>query len=255
MRVDLNSDLGESFGPWVMGDDKAMLDLVTSANVACGFHGGDADVMRSTIAAAKQRGVAIGAHPGFQDLQGFGRRRILGLSGREIENLVAYQIGALQALAALEGYRVTHVKAHGALSNMACEAAAIADALARAVKGVDASLFFVVLPLTETERAGEAHGLRLAREIYADRAYLDDGNLAPRSQKGTVLHDAAIIGERVLAMVRDQAIITLSGKRLKMPIDTICIHGDTPGAVAIARSLRAKLEGAGVTLESFASRS
>ena len=171
MQVDLNSDLGESFGAWRMGDDAAMLDIVTSANVACGFHAGDPSEMRATVERAKARGVAIGAHPGFQDLQGFGRRPIQGLTVREIEAMIAYQIGALQATASLAGHKVTHVKAHGALSNMACVDDTMATALASAIKAVDRDLVFVVIPLTALERAGERANLPLAREISADRAY------------------------------------------------------------------------------------
>lgn len=252
MRVDLNSDMGESFGPWIMGDDAGMLDIVTSANIACGFHGGDPGIMRATCEAAKARGVAIGAHPGFHDLQGFGRRQIVGLSAREIESLIAYQVGALQAVAAMAGHRVTHVKAHGALSNMACVDAGMAAALARAVKAVDPGLVFVVIPLTELERAGEAAGLNLAREIYADRAYEDDGTLVSRKKPGAVLHDAGAVARRVVQMVREQAITGVGGKRLKLVVDTVCIHGDTPGAVAMAKAVRAALNAAGVAIAPFA---
>jgi UPF0271 protein len=252
VRVDLNSDLGESFGPWNMGDDAGMLDIVTTANVACGFHGGDPEIMRATCEAAKARGVAIGAHPGFNDLQGFGRRQIVGLSAREIESLMAYQIGALQAMAAMAGHRVTHVKVHGALSNMACVDAAMAGALARAIKAVDARLFFIVIPLTALERAGEATGLKLAREVYADRAYEDDGTLVSRKKPGAVLHDPAAVAARVLRMVRDQAIVSVNGKRLPLSVDTVCIHGDSPGAVAMAKAVRAALTAAGVEISAFA---
>jgi UPF0271 protein len=252
MQVDLNSDLGEGFGPWTMGDDAAMLDIVTSANVACGFHAGDPDIMRGTVERAKARGVAIGAHPGFQDLQGFGRRPVLGLGRREIESLIAYQIGALQAMAAVAGHRVTHVKAHGALSNMACVDEAMAGALASAIKAVDPNLVFVVIPLTALERAGEKANLKLAREIYADRAYEDDGTLVSRKKPGAVLHDAGEVAARVLAMVEERAIVSVSGKRLALGIDTVCIHGDSPGAVAMAQAVRKKLTDAGVKIAPFA---
>lgn len=251
MRVDLNSDMGESFGPWTMGDDTAMLDIVTSANVACGFHGGDPDIMRATCETARARGVAIGAHPGFRDLQGFGRRQVLGLSAREIESLVAYQIGALQAMAATVGHKVSHVKVHGALSNMACVDAAMAQALARAIKAVDPGLIFVVIPLTQLERAGEAAGLPLAHEIYADRAYEDDGTLVSRKNPGAVLHDPEAVAERVLRMVQEQAIVSVTGKRLPLAVETVCIHGDSPGAIAMARAVRSALTGAGVTVAPF----
>ena len=251
MHVDLNCDLGESFGPWPLGADEAMLDLVTSANVACGFHGGDQDTMLKTAKLAKAKNVAIGAHPGFDDLQGFGRRRMIGLSGSEIETLIAYQIGALLGIAALAGHKVTHVKAHGALSNMACEDEALATGIARAIKGVDPKLIFVVLPLSELERAGERTGLTMAREVFADRAYMDDGMLAPRSMPGSVLHDAAIVGERTLRMVQDREVVSLSGKRIKMAVDTICIHGDNAAAVALGKSVRDALKAAGVSIEPF----
>jgi UPF0271 protein len=252
MQVDLNSDLGESFGAWRMGDDAAMLDIVTSANVACGFHAGDPDEMRATVERAKARGVAIGAHPGFHDLQGFGRRQILGLTAREIEAMVAYQIGALQATAALAGHKVTHVKAHGALSNMACVDDAMATALAAAIKAVDRDLVFVVIPLTALERAGERANLPLAREIYADRAYEDDGTLVSRKKPGAVLHDPEEVAARVLAMVEARAIVSVSGKKLALGIDTVCIHGDSPGAVAMAQAVRRTLAGAGVKIAPFA---
>jgi len=252
MPIDLNSDLGESFGPWTMGDDGAMLDIVTSANVACGFHAGDPDHMRATVERAKARGVAIGAHPGFCDLQGFGRRPVQGLAAREIENLVAYQIGALQAVASFAGHRVTHVKAHGALSNMACVDDTMAGALAAAIKAVDPDLVFVVIPLTALERAGEKANLKLAREIYADRAYEDDGTLVSRKKPGAVLHDPATVADRVLAMVEARAIVSVTGKKLSLGIDTVCIHGDSPGAVAMAKAVRRRLDEAGVAIRPFA---
>lgn len=251
IEVDLNSDLGESFGAWTMGDDGAMLDVVTSANIACGFHAGDPDTMLKTVENAKARGVAIGAHPGFHDLQGFGRRQVQGLAAREIETLVAYQIGALQAVATMAGHRVTHVKAHGALSNMAMVDTAMATSLARAVRAVDPSLVFVVIPLTALERAGEAANLPLAREIYADRAYEDDGTLVPRRKPGAVLHDPETVAARVLQMVEERAIVSVSGKRLALTIDTVCIHGDSPGAVAMARAVRRRLDEAGIRIAPF----
>jgi UPF0271 protein len=251
IEVDLNSDLGESFGAWTMGDDGAMLDVVTTANVACGFHAGDPDTMRKTVENAKARGVAIGAHPGFHDLQGFGRRQIQGLSAREIETLVAYQIGALQAVATMSGHRVTHVKAHGALSNMAMTDMAMATSLASAVRAVDPSLTFVVIPLTALERAGEAANLPLAREIYADRAYEDDGTLVSRKKPGAILHDPETVAARVLQMVQERAIISVTGKRLALSIDTVCIHGDSPGAVAMARAVRRRLGEASIRIAPF----
>jgi UPF0271 protein len=240
--VDLNSDLGEGFGMWSMGDDAAMLDIVTSANVACGFHAGDSDIMLSISKLAKSKGVSIGAHPGYRDLHGFGRRPVPGLTASEIETMIAYQIGALQALATMAGHRVTFVKVHGALSNVACADPMTAKAIASAIKAVDRDLIWVVLPRSEIERAGEAANLPLARELFADRAYEDDASLMSRSKPGSVLHDAEAIAQRVLRMVNDQAVVSASGKTLKMPVETICVHGDTPGAVSIARQVRSVLE-------------
>lgn len=251
MQVDLNCDLGESFGPWPMGADEAMLDIVTSANVACGFHGGDQDTMLKTAKLAKAKGVAIGAHPGFDDLQGFGRRPMLGMSASEIETLTAYQIGALLGIAALAGHKVTHVKAHGALSNMACRDATIASAIARAIRGIDRTLIFVVLPLSELEKAGEKAGLPLAREVFADRAYDDTGMLASRALPGTLLHDPVEVGERTLRMVVEREITSLSGKRLQVKVDTICIHGDNKTAVELGKSVRARLGAGGVSIRPF----
>jgi len=249
--VDLNSDLGESFGAWNMGDDAAMLDIVTSANVACGFHAGDPEIMLKTVEQAKARGVAIGAHPGFQDLQGFGRRPIQGMTAREIEAMLAYQIGALQGMAAMAGHRVTHVKAHGALSNMAMFDDAIAGALARAVRAVDPALVFVVIPLTALERAGQAANLPLAREIFADRAYEDDGSLVSRKKPGAMLHDPEAVATRVLQFVQERAITSINGKRLPLTIDTVCIHGDSPGAVEMARAVRRRLEAGNIRIAPF----
>lgn len=254
MNIDLNCDLGEGFGAWTMGDDLAMLDLASSVNIACGFHAGDPDIMLKTTHMAKQRGVSIGAHPGYRDLHGFGRRPVSGLSSAEIESMVAYQIGALQAVAALAGHRVTHVKAHGALSNVACADAMTARAIASAVKAVDPGLFFVVLPESELVKAGEAAGLNLIYEVFADRSYEDDAQLVVRGKPGAVLHDADQIASRVVRMVQDKAIISTSGKVIKVDIDTVCIHGDTPGAVDIARTIRAELERAGISIAPFNAR-
>jgi UPF0271 protein len=249
--VDLNCDCGESFGAYKMGDDAAMLEIVTSANVACGFHGGDPDVMLATFEIAKKRAVAIGAHPGFPDIWGFGRRR-LPFSNKEIERIVAYQIGAAQGIAALADHRVTYVKAHGALNNIACEDLDVALAIAQATRAVSPDLVFLAIAGTALEAAGHAAGLRVAREIYADRAYTDEGLLAARSHAGAVLHDPEAVAARVLAMVGENAVIAVSGKRIPVAIDSICVHGDTPGAVMMAKSVRARLEAAGFVLASFA---
>ena len=249
--VDLNCDCGEGFGAYAMGDDAAMLDIVTSANVACGFHAGDPDIMAKTFALAKAKGVAVGAHPGFADRAGFGRRPIPATPA-EIERLVAYQIGAAQALAAQAGHRLTHVKPHGALSNIAMADADVARAIAHATRAVDPALVFLAIAGTELERAGEAEGLTTIQEVFADRGYTDDGHLAPRAMEGAVLHDAAAAADRAAAMVADGAIVTMSGKLVAVGIGSICVHGDTPGAVAMARAVRAALEAAGISLRPFA---
>ena len=249
--IDLNCDLGESFGPWVMGNDEAMIELATSVNVACGFHAGDADTMRKTVELAKARGVSIGAHPGYRDLHGFGRRPVPGLKSSEIENMVAYQIGALQAIATAAGHKVTHVKAHGALSNVACEDDMTARAIANAIKAVDPSLIFVVLADSRLVTAGEKANLPMVHEVFADRAYEDDGQLVSRRKPGAVLHDAGQITDRVVRMVQDGEVISVTGKRMKMRMDTVCIHGDTPGAVEIARVLRKGLSDAGIAVAPF----
>ena len=249
--IDLNCDLGESFGPWMMGNDEAMIELATSVNVACGFHAGDADIMRKTVELAKARGVSIGAHPGYRDLHGFGRRPVPGLKSSEIENMIAYQIGALQAIATAAGHKVTHVKAHGALSNVACEDDMTARAIANAIKAVDPSLIFVVLADSRLVTAGEKANLPMVHEVFADRAYEDDGQLVSRRKPGAVLHDAGQITDRVVRMVQDGEVISVTGKRMKMRMDTVCIHGDTPGAVEIARVLRKGLSDAGIAVAPF----
>jgi 5-oxoprolinase (ATP-hydrolysing) subunit A len=250
--VDLNADMGEGFGPWKMGDDEAMLSIVSSANIACGWHAGDPIIMHRTAEIAKAKGVAIGAHPGFGDLCGFGRRTIRGETMADLEKQVAYQIGAMQACAALAGHKVTHVKAHGALGNMSNDDADIAMAIGRAIKGVDPSLVFVVMPTLPTEQVGEKLGLPMAREVFADRTYDDGGNLTSRKKDGAIIHDAAYAAERVLRMVQDQEVVTVTGRKLKVAIDTICVHGDNPAAIAMARQVRATLETAGVAIRPFA---
>jgi 5-oxoprolinase (ATP-hydrolysing) subunit A len=249
--VDLNCDLGEGFGAWEMGNDAAMIELATSVNIACGFHAGDPDIMRKTVELAKARGVSVGAHPGYRDLHGFGRRPVPGLKSSEIENLVAYQIGALQAVAIAAGYKVTHVKAHGALSNVACEDDMTATAIANAIRAVDPNLIFVVLANSRLVRAGEAANLPMVHEVFADRAYEDDGTLVSRRKPGAVLHEASQIADRVVRMVQDGAVVSATGKVIKMRGDTVCIHGDTPGAVEIARGVRKALGDAGIQVAPF----
>lgn len=248
MQVDLNADLGEGFGPWTMGDDAALLDVVTTANVACGFHAGDPAIMRATVLAARARDVAVGAHPGYADLAGFGRRAMPGVTAAEVENLVAYQIGALAAICALAGHPMTHVKTHGALGNACADDDDLATAVARAIRAVDPGLAFMVMPGTATERAADRAGLRPIREVYADRSYADSFNLTPRSLSGAMIHDPATALARVIDMVSQGQIVSTSGKVLRVGIDSICVHGDNPQSVAMARHLRAGLEQAGIAV-------
>lgn len=251
MQVDLNSDMGESFGPWRMGDDAALLDIITSANIACGFHAGDADVMAATMQRAAQNGVGIGAHPGFADLQGFGRRRMQ-LTAEELGNMVAYQLGAAQAMARLAGGTVRHLKLHGAVANMASEDAQIARACYQAALRVDPDIILVTLAATASEAVARELGAAYANEIFADRAYNDDATLVDRKKPGAVLHDPAIAGARMEQMIRAGGIITESGKLIPCRIDTICVHGDSPDAVAMARAVRDHLTAAGITVTQFA---
>ncbi|MCI0430682.1 MAG: 5-oxoprolinase subunit PxpA [Rhodospirillales bacterium] len=250
--VDLNCDMGESFGAWVMGNDAEMLRIVSSANIACGFHAGDPLVMHKTLTLAKQNNVGVGAHPSFLDLWGFGRRPIQGERPEDIEKIIIYQVGAIRTMALSVGHPIAHVKAHGSLANMAAVDAELAMAVARAIRTVDRALIFVVMPGAETEKAGEKLGLRLAREIYADRTYDDSGNLTSRKLPGSVLTDPELAAERVLRMVEEQAITSVSGKKIPVRIDTICVHGDNLAAVAMAAKVRARLETAGVSIRPMA---
>ncbi|MEN9895909.1 MAG: hypothetical protein RIR97_1761 [Pseudomonadota bacterium] len=250
MRVDLNSDMGEGFGPWTMGDDAAMLDIVTSANIACGFHAGDPDVMARTFELAQQKGVAVGAHPGFDDLKGFGRRS-LPHSSREIEHLVAYQIGAAQALAAYAGHRLTHVKAHGALGNLAQQNEDVARAVNNAIAAVDRNLICLAIALGHQEQQARERGLTVCSEIFADRAYTSKGYLLDRSIAGAVIHDGAFAAARAVRMIQSGTIETVDGKCLKTEIDSICVHSDTPASVAMAGQVRQGLERAGIRVVNF----
>ncbi|MBO6883303.1 MAG: LamB/YcsF family protein [Marivita sp.] len=253
MHVDLNADMGESFGTWPMGSDAALLEVITSANVACGFHAGDPDVMAQTMGLAVTKGVGIGAHPGFPDLQGFGRRR-MHLSHDNLQNLVRYQLGAAQAMARSVGGEVRHLKLHGALANMASEDVAMATACYEGALSVDPNIIIMVLAATQQQDAVEALGCRWAGEIFADRAYNDDATLVDRSLPGAVIHDADVAGQRMVDMVKAGAIITESGKHISAAVDTICLHGDGATAVQIARTVRSALADAGVTLQRFAGR-
>lgn len=251
-KIDLNCDMGESFGAYTIGDDAGMLKLVSTANIACGFHAGDPVVMRKTIRMAKENGVSVGAHPSFADLYGFGRRRISGERPEDLETQLIFQIVAMQGMCALEGHPMTHVKTHGALGNMAAVDPDLAALCVRAIRAVDPGLVFVTLPYSETYRAAEKMGVRVACEIYADRSYTDDGELTPRSQPGAVIHDPQQSLDQVLEMVINGHIPTTGGKKLPVEPETLCIHGDTPGAVEIARRLRTALEDNGVDIAPFA---
>ncbi|WHZ10553.1 MAG: Lactam utilization protein LamB [Burkholderiaceae bacterium] len=246
--VNLNADLGESFGAWTMGSDRELLRSVNSANVACGFHAGDPLVMRNTLRLAKAAGVSVGAHPSFPDLQGFGRRRMQ-LDPAELEAVLIYQIAALDGMARTEGLRIGHVKAHGALSNMACADPALARTVARAVAAYDARLILLAPALSCLCSAGREAGLAVAEEIFADRAYLDDGQLVPRSRPDAMIHGAAQSLAHVEAMLAEQAIISVTGRRLPTAIGSICVHGDGPDAVATAAHLHAQLEHKGYRLQ------
>lgn len=242
-RIDLNGDVGESFGLYTIGDDEGLLRYITSANVACGFHGGDPSVMRRTVSLAVSGGVALGAHPGFSDLMGFGRRE-LGMSAREVEDLVVYQIGALAGVAAAQEVRLHHVKPHGALYNMAARDRTMADAVARAIFTVDSTLILFGLSGSCLLDAGEAVGLRTAAEVFADRAYLSDGSLVPRDQPDAIIVDPVEVTERALRLVQDGAVITRGGDVIELRRETICVHGDTPSAGELAAGIRSSLEDA-----------
>src|SRR5688572_20272662 len=223
------------------------MQSIAAASVACGFHAGDPGIMRATIELARAHGVAVGAHPGFPDLEGFGRRE-LQVSPRDVEDFVVYQVGALAAIAAAQGVRLQHVKPHGALFNMAVRDAALADAIARAVVLIDRSMILFGLPGSELVAAGARAGLRTACEGFADRAYQSDGTLVSRQQPGSVIHDADAVARRVVRMVREQAVDAIDGTPVPLTIDTICVHSDTPGAAELAGRIRTELTRAGVAI-------
>jgi UPF0271 protein len=253
MRVDLNADMGESFGPWKMGDDAALLRTVTSANIACGGHAGDADTMAATMALAHRNGVGIGAHPGFMDLAGFGRNR-MSVPRATLQNQIRYQVAASIGIARSLGAKVRHLKLHGAVANMASEDPELAHDLYEAALSVDPDLIIMVLAATAQQEAVEDLGCTWAGEIFADRAYNDNATLVDRSIDGAVIHDPDIAGTRMVEMVKAGAIITQSGKHIPAAIDTICLHGDTPTAVQIARSVRTALEDADIAVRTFDGR-
>lgn len=248
--IDLNSDLGESFGPWPMGDDAAMLDVVTSANIACGFHAGDpAGILRSLKAAA-ERGVTVGAHIGYRDLVGFGRRN-MEPTDAELTSDAIYQIGALQGLAAAAGTRVAYVKPHGALYNTIAHDARQAAAVIAAIKAVDAHLPLMVLTNAPVVQQAREADLTVICEAFADRNYMPDGSLVSRTRQDAVLHDPAEIAQRMLRLVREGRVTAIDGSDIELDAQSICVHGDTPAAVSIARQLRVDLSAAGVALTPF----
>lgn len=243
--IDLNCDLGESFGRWTLGQDAELMESISSCNVACGFHAGDPDVMRRTVRLAKENGIAIGAHPGLPDLVGFGRRT-MSVTPQEVESLVLYQVGALAAIARAEGASLRHVKAHGALYNMAIRDRPLADAIARAVAAFDSSLLLFGLPGSELLRAGEAAGLAVAAEGFADRAYEPDGSLTPRSLPDAVIHNPDAVVARAVLMAREGVVVARNGEEVPMRVATICTHGDTPGSHLLTRRLREGLAQQGI---------
>jgi UPF0271 protein len=247
-RVDLNGDVGETVSGGTPGPDLALIPHLTSANIACGFHAGDPGVMRATVEFAREHGVAVGAHPGFPDPEGFGRRE-LQFSPADVEDFVAYQVGSLAAIAASLGVRLQHVKPHGALFNMAVRDAALAEAIARAAAVIDRTLILFGLPNSEIVSAGKRAGLRTAGEGFADRAYQHDGTLVPRHREGAVIHDRLAVVERVVRMVRERVVETVDRRIVPLLVDTICVHGDTPGAADLASGLRMALIEAGVEVK------
>lgn len=248
-RIDLNCDMGESFGIYTIGEDAEIIRHITSANIACGFHGGDPATMRRTVRLAAEHGVAIGAHPGLPDLAGFGRRR-MDIAPADAYEMTLYQIGALQAIAAGEGVSLSHVKPHGALYNMAAKSRELADAVAEAVYKADGSLMLYALSGSQLIAAAERLGLRAMHEVFGDRSYEDDGSLTPRDEPGAVLQHSGEVAAQVYRLATERKVITRQGNSLLLKADTVCIHGDTPGAGSHAAALRAELERLGIAVSS-----
>jgi len=251
LRIDLNSDMGESFGAWSLGADAEMMALVSSANIACGFHAGDPQVMQTTVRLAKQHRVGVGAHPGYPDLVGFGRRS-LAMSAEEVEASVLYQIAALAGMAKAEGVALVHVKAHGALYNDAATHRPLAAAIARAIARFDPKLILVGLAGSELLQAGAAAGLHVASEVFADRAYNADGTLRSRRLPGAMILDPERAAQQVIQMIQNGYVTTYESTQLSIQVDTVCLHGDTPGAPAIAAAVRRQLEAAGIQIVGMA---
>lgn len=249
--IDLNSDLGESYGPWHMGDDKSMLNIVTSASIACGGHASDPNTMTETVCLAKQKNVVIGAHPGFADKEAFGRR-LLPMSAANVESLVASQVGALIGIANLNDAEVKYVKAHGALANWAAATTEIAQAIVKAVQKSAPHCALLAISGTELEKAGRQLGLKTYSEVFADRAYQSNGQLVPRSIEGSVIHDAKAASDRLVKFLDSGDMPTLDGNSVKLNADSICIHGDNPAAVAMGKTIQQQLISEGFTIASFA---
>lgn len=253
IQIDLNSDVGESFGAYKIGLDEEVIPHITSANIACGFHAGDPSVMRKTITLAKQHGVEPGSHPGFPDLMGFGRRN-MDATLNEIEDYVTYQTGALQAFGSAQGLRLQHVKAHGALYNMAAANPKMWEAMAEAVSKVNQDLILVVLASSKREpllEIGKRYGLRIAFEAFPDRAYKNDGSLAPRREKGAVISDHEIVARRALKMALEGKVVATDGTEIELKVDTLCVHGDNPSAVQVVKKIRETLKASGVEVMSM----
>ena len=244
--IDLNCDMGESYGAWKMGNDAEVMRYITSANIACGFHGGDPATIRKTVALALERGVAIGAHPSLPDRQGFGRR-VMQIKPQEMYDLVVYQAGAVEAFARVAGARLHHVKCHGALYNMAATDEALSEAMVRAVKDLGGTMLYA-LSGSKTHETAKTAGVRVAGEVFADRGYADDGTLAPRDLPGGLIEDPAQAVKQALAMIEQGYVTSLSGRRIPVAADTLCLHGDQPGAVAFARALRQAFSEKGISI-------
>jgi 5-oxoprolinase (ATP-hydrolysing) subunit A len=247
MKIDINCDMGESYGAWKMGDDAAVMPYISSANIACGFHGGDPATIRTTVKLAVEHGVAVGAHPSLPDLQGFGRRAMK-ISSQDMYDLVVYQAGAVEAFARAAGVRLHHVKCHGALYNMAANDEALSEAMARAVKDLGSGVLLYALSNSGMMRTAQKQGVRVAGEVFADRGYADDGTLAPRGRPGAMIEDANLAAARALEMVEKRYVTSLSGKPIPVSPDTLCVHGDQPGAVSFAKAIRKLFSERGVAV-------
>ena len=246
-KIDLNCDMGESYGAWKMGADAEIMPFISSANIACGFHAGDPATIRATVRLAVERGVAVGAHPSLPDLMGFGRR-VMRISPQDMYDLVVYQAGAVEAFARAAGAKLHHVKCHGALYNMAATDEGLSEAMARAVKDLGSGVILYALSGSKSLEAGKKAGIRVLGEVFADRGYSDDGTLAPRDKPGGMIEDAAASVKQALAMIEEGYVMSLAGKRVAVAADTMCLHGDQPGAVTFAQNLRKAFSQKGITV-------